>query len=202
MSHGHSTKPHTANPASKPHAADPAHAQTPVATGGPAEAIPDPQPADPAPDIAQLLKKAEDEAAELKNAWLRARADLENVRKQALNDVSKAYKYAIEKFAEDLLPVKDSLESTLNADNASPESLRSGVELTLKQLEAAFEKAQIKEIAAEGEKFDPHVHQAMVTVDSDKPANAVVNVFQKGYKLADRVLRPALVSVARTPGSP
>ena len=202
MTHGHSTKPHAANPASTPHAADPAeHAQTPVATSGSADTIPEPQPADPAPDIAQLLKKAEDEAAELKNAWLRARADLENVRKQAQNDVSKAYKYAIEKFAEELLPVKDSLESTLNAENASPESLRSGVELTLKQLQAAFEKAQIREIAAEGAKFDPHVHQAMVTVDSDKPANSVINVFQKGYKLADRVLRPALVSVAKTPGS-
>src|SRR5512144_3435513 len=118
MTHGHSTKPHAANPASTPHAADPAeHAQTPVATSGSTDTIPDAPPADPAPDIAQLLKKAEDEAAELKNAWLRARADLENVRKQAQNDVSKAYKYAIERFAEELLPVKDSLESTLNAEN-------------------------------------------------------------------------------------
>ena len=187
MSHAHRPKPDLDEPVLQP----------PVATSEPAETIPEPLPADPAPDISALLKKAEDEAVELKDAWLRARADLENVRKQALNDVSKAYKYAIEKFAEELLPVKDSLESTLAAENASPDALRAGVELTLKQLQAAFEKAQIKEIAAQGEKFDPHVHQAMVMVDSDKPANSVITVFQKGYLLNDRVLRPALVAVSK-----
>jgi molecular chaperone GrpE len=151
----------------------------------------------PAPDLAALLEKAEDEANELKNAWLRARADTENVRKQAQNDVAKAYKYAIERFAEELLPVKDALESTLAAGNVSPEALRSGVELTLKQLAAAFEKAQIKEVAPAGERFDPHQHQAMAMVDSDQPPNTVVNVLQKGYLLNDRVLRPALVAVAK-----
>src|SRR6185295_18349496 len=120
-------------------------------------------------------------------------AEMENIRKQAQNDVSKAYRYAIEKFAQDLLEVKDSLESTLKADNASPEALRAGVELTLKQLSAAFERAQVKEIAAADVKFDPHLHQAMTMIDSDKPANTVVTVFQKGYLLNDRVLRPALV---------
>jgi molecular chaperone GrpE len=145
----------------------------------------------------RCLKKAEGEANELKNAWLRARADTENVRKQAQNDVAKAYKYAIERFAEELLPVKDALESTLAAGNVSPEALRSGVELTLKQLAAAFDKAQIKEVAPAGERFDPHQHQAMAMVDSDQPPNTVVNVLQKGYLLNDRVLRPALVAVAK-----
>ena len=180
---------------------EPGVAHPPMTTDKPAvETIPEPKAADPAPDIAALLKKAEDEALELKDAWLRARADIENVRKQSVTDVAKAYKYAIEKFAEELLPVKDSLESTLAADTASPEALRSGVELTLKQLGAAFEKAQIKEIAPAGEKFDPHFHQAMAMVDSDKPANTIVTVLQKGYLLNDRVMRPALVAVAKAQG--
>jgi len=185
------------DPTSPP--AEPGAAHPPMTTGQPAaETIPAPPAADPAPDIAALLKKAEDEAQELKDAWLRARADTENVRKQSATDVAKAYKYAIEKFAEELLPVKDSLELALAAD-ASPEALRSGVELTLKQLVAAFEKSQIKEIAPAGQKFDPHFHQAMAMVDSDQPANTVVTVFQKGYLLNDRVMRPALVAVAKAP---
>jgi molecular chaperone GrpE len=173
--------------------------QPPMTTGqAETDVIPDPHSADPAPDLAALLEKAEGEANELRNAWLRARADIENVRKQAQNDVSKAYKYAIERFAEELLPVKDSLESTLAAGNASPDALRAGVELTLKQLYAAFDKAQIKEVMpAAGDRFDPHQHQAMQMVDSDQPPNTVVTVLQKGYLLNDRVLRPALVVVAK-----
>jgi molecular chaperone GrpE len=171
--------------------------QPPMTTGQAAAEIIEPNSADPAPDLAALLEKAEDEANELKNAWLRARADTENVRKQAQNDVAKAYKYAIERFAEELLPVKDSLESTLAAGNVSPEALRAGVELTLKQLAAAFDKAQIKEVVPVGERFDPHQHQAMQMVDSEAPPNTVVTVLQKGYLLNDRVLRPALVAVAK-----
>ena len=186
------------DPTSPP--AEPGAAHPPMTTGQPAaETIPAPPAADPAPDIAALLKKAEDEAQELKDAWLRARADTENVRKQSATDVAKAYKYAIEKFAEELLPVKDSLESTLAAAKASPEALRAGVELTLKQLVAAFEKSQIREISPAGQKFDPHFHQAMAIVDSDQPASTVVTVFQKGYLLNDRVMRPALVAVAKAP---
>ena len=169
----------------------------PMATESPVETISEPAQADPAPDLAALLKKAEDEAAELRSSWLRARADVENVRKQAQNDVAKAHKYAIERFAEDLLPVKDALESTLAAGAAAPEALRAGVELTLKQLVAAFDKAQVAEVDPAGQKFDPHVHQAMQVVDSDLAPNTVVTVFQKGYRLQDRVLRPALVSVAK-----
>ena len=163
----------------------------------PADVVAEAGRADPAPDLAALLMKAEDEALELKDAWLRSRAEIENVRRQGQNDVSKAYKYAIEKFAQELLGVRDALESTLAAEGASPEALRAGVELTLKQLAAAFDKAQIREIAPLEAKFDPHQHQAMAMVDSDRPANTVVTVFQKGYLLNDRVLRPALVAVAK-----
>jgi len=184
-------------------AASAAAAQTlPTAGENPAaDVIPEPQPADPAPDIGALLKKAEDEAAELKDAWLRARADVENIRRQAANDVARAHKYAIERFAGDLLPVKDALESALGAANATPDALRAGVELTLKQLVAAFAKSQIEEIDPSGLKFDPHQHQAMTAIESNEAANTVIQVFQKGYRLNDRVLRPALVAVAKAPES-
>ena len=176
-------------------------AHTPMTTGQPSvDSVAEPKAADPAPDIAALLKKAEDEALELKDSWLRSLAEIDNIRKQAAADVAKAYKYAIEKFAEDLLLVKDALESVMTAENASPETLRAGVELTLKQLGGAFDKAQIKVIDPAGEKFDPHFHQAMAMVDSTSQApNTVVTVFQKGYLLNDRVLRPALVTVAKAP---
>ena len=180
-------------------AALPEESPLPVATAAPApEAVPQSGAADPAPDVNALLRKAEDEAAELKDAWLRARADVENLRKQSQNDVAKAHKYAIERFAGDLLPVKDALESTLAAKDASPQALRDGVELTLKQLAAAFEKAQVAEIDPAGQKFDPHQHMAMTTVESAEAPNTVVQVFQKGYRLVDRVLRPALVAVAKS----
>jgi len=152
---------------------------------------------DPAPDLGALLRKAEDEAAGLKDAWLRARAETENVRKQAQNDVAKAYKYAIERFAQELLTVKDALELTLATPASSIETLKDGVELTLKNLKAAFDKAQVSEIDPLNEKYDPHRHQAMTMLESDQPAGTVVQVFQKGYLLNDRVLRPALVAVAK-----
>ena len=165
-----------------------------------ADRVPEAPPADPAPDLDALLRKAEEEVAGLKDAWLRARAELENVRKVAAADVAKAHRYAAEKFAGDLLPVKDALEQTLAAATASPEQLRSGVELTLKQLRSAFERAQVAEVDPAGQKFDPHRHQAMQVVDADLPPNTVVQVFQKGYVLHDRVLRPAMVAVAKGAG--
>lgn len=161
------------------------------------ETVAQPAAADPAPDFAVLLKKVEDEATELRDAWLRSRAELENVRKQAATDLTRAHRYAIERFASELLPVMDALDSALAAENASPDALRAGVELTRKQLAAAFGKAQIAEIEAAGLKFDPHRHQAMTMVDADAPANTVAQVFQKGYLLHDRVLRPAMVAVAK-----
>jgi molecular chaperone GrpE len=176
-------------------ATDDASPLIPVGSG--ADVVGEAVAADPAPDIAALLTKVESEAAELRDAWLRSRAEIDNIRKQAAADVARAHKYGIERFAGELLAVKDSLESSLAAPNASPETLRAGVELTLKQLAAAFEKAQITEIEAAGRKFDPHRHQAMAMIDSDAPAHTVVQVFQKGYLVADRVLRPAMVAVAK-----
>src|SRR5205814_769774 len=101
------------------------------------------------------------------------------------------------KLAVALLPVKDSLEATLATATATHDALTSGVELTLRQLEAALEKFQITEVNPVGEKFDPHRHQAMSMVEADQPPNTVVQVFQKGYLLSDRVIRPALVAVAK-----
>jgi len=153
--------------------------------------------AGPSADAATLLKKAEGEVADLRDAWLRARAETENVRRQAQMDLARAHKYAVEKFAEDLLPVKDALEQTLVADKVTPETLKSGAELTLKALASAFDRAQLVELNPVGEKFDPHRHQAMQMVDSNQAPNTVVTVFQKGYLINDRTLRPALVSVAK-----
>jgi molecular chaperone GrpE len=144
------------------------------------------------------LAKAEAEAAEMKDAWLRARAETENVRRQAQVDIAKAHKYAIEKFAEDLLPVKDALEKALaTGDNVSAQTLREGSDLTLKALTAAFGRAAIREVDPAGQKFDPHLHEAMSVVASDLPPNTVVTVYQKGYLMNDRVLRPALVTVSK-----
>ena len=156
-----------------------------------------PSAADAPEDGSDALQKAQSDASELRDAYLRARADLENTRKQAAADVAKAYKFAIERFAEDLLPVADSLQQALAVSHATPEQLRAGVELTLKQLQAAFGRAQLSEVDPVGEKFDPHRHQAMQMVDAEQPPNTVVQVFQKGYVLNDRILRPALVTVAK-----
>jgi molecular chaperone GrpE len=150
-----------------------------------------------APGADARLQEAERKAREHHDAWLRAKAEADNVRKRAQIDVANAHKYALEGFASDLLPVKDSLEATLAADKATLEALRSGVELTLKQLANVFEKASLKEINPVGEKFDPHRHQAISMLPSDREPNTVINVLQKGYLLNDRVIRPALVTVAK-----
>ncbi|MEO8156779.1 MAG: nucleotide exchange factor GrpE [Betaproteobacteria bacterium] len=149
------------------------------------------------PGLEELLEKAETAAQEHRDAWLRAKADADNVRKRAQSDVANAHKFALESFSGELIPVRDSLEAALGAQNASPEALRSGVELTLKQLTAAFEKFSLLEINPLGEKFDPYKHQSINMVDSDAEPNTVVGVLQKGYSLNDRILRPALVSIAK-----
>ncbi|MFO1325522.1 MAG: nucleotide exchange factor GrpE [Burkholderiales bacterium] len=146
--------------------------------------------------IGAELARVQAEVAELKDAWLRAKAETDNVRKIAQADVARAHKYAIEKFAEDLLPVKDALEKTLAAGDISLDTLKSGAELTLKALRSAFERAQVVEVDPAGQKFDPHRHQAVQMVASAQPANTVVDVFQKGYLVNDRVLRPAMVTVS------
>jgi molecular chaperone GrpE len=158
--------------------------------------------AEPAADLGALLKKAETEAAELRDAFLRAKAETDNVRKQAQNDVAKAHKYATERFAQELLTVRDALELALATPHDTTEALRDGVELTLKNLNAAFDKARIIEINPLGERYDPHRHQAMTMIESDQPPGTVVQVFQKGYLLNDRVLRPALVAVAKSAEGP
>ncbi len=150
---------------------------------------------DSTPSLEELLRQAELKAEEHHDAWLRAKAETENVRRRAQEDIVKAHKFAVEKFAGDLLAVKDTLEMALADQN--PDSLRAGVEMTLKNLVAAFEKATIIEVNPVGEKFDPHRHQAMAMIDSDQPANTVVQVFQKGYLITDRTLRPAMVAVAK-----
>ena len=149
------------------------------------------------PSMEELLKKAELAAQEHHDAWLRAKADAENIRKRAQADITSAHKYAIDNFATDLLPVRDSLEAALATTSATLENMHSGVELTLKQLSSVFEKFKIVEINPAGVKFDPHQHQAISTVESDAEPNTVVQVFQKGYLLNERVMRPAMVSVAK-----
>lgn len=149
------------------------------------------------PNLEEQLRIAELKAAEHYDAWLRAKAEAENARRRAQEDVAKASKFAIEKFAGELLAVKDSLEAALGNENQSVDTLRAGVELTLKQLIAAFEKNALTEINPLGEKFDPHAHQAIAMVASEAVPNTVVSVLQKGYRLHERVLRPALVAVAK-----
>ncbi len=167
-----------------------------------AEEAPATAPAEPAvevmPSLEELLKKAELAAQEHHDAWLRAKAEADNIRKRAQVEIANAHKFSVENFASELLAVKDSLEAALAADNAAVESLKSGVELTLKQLKSVFDKFSLTEINPAGEKFDPHQHQAISTVESDTEPNTVVQVLQKGYLLHERVIRPALVTVAKS----
>ncbi|OFZ87115.1 MAG: nucleotide exchange factor GrpE [Betaproteobacteria bacterium RBG_16_66_20] len=147
----------------------------------------------------KLLAEAQARIDEQRDAWMRALAEAENVRKRAQADVAAAHKFAIERFAESLLPVMDSLEAALGAAAGSPQALRDGVELTLRQLKAAFQKANLAEIIpVAGERFDPHRHQAMAAVESENAEpNSIVSVMQKGYSLHDRIIRPTLVTVAK-----
>ena len=136
---------------------------------------------------------------ELSDSYLRAKAEAENARRRADDEISRARKFAVESFAESLLPVTDSLEAGLAIQNATPQQIREGAEATLKQLKSALERNRVLEISPEaGTKFDPHQHQAISVVPADQEANTVVTVLQKGYLIADRVLRPALVTVAAT----
>ena len=153
--------------------------------------------AETGPSLEEALLQAQRKADEYQDAWLRAKAETENVRRRAQEDIAKAAKFSIDRFARELLAVKYSREAALATESASVESLRSGTELTLKQLVAAFEKSALSEVNPLGEKFDPHRHQAISVVESTQEPNTVINVLQKGYLLADRVLRPALVVVAK-----
>lgn len=144
-----------------------------------------------------MLLAAQQEVARYHEELLRARAEVENVRRRAQEDVAKARKFGTESFAESLIPVRDSLEAALALTEQTAEAWKEGVEATLRQLNGAFERNQMREVApAAGDKFDPHFHQAISSVPSDQPAGLIVQVLQKGYTLADRVLRPALVMVS------
>ncbi|WP_414691073.1 nucleotide exchange factor GrpE [Noviherbaspirillum sp.] len=148
--------------------------------------------------LEEKLAAAEAKISEMQDAFLRAKADAENIRRRAQEDIAKAHKFAIENFAEALVPVKDSLEMALKLDSPSVESLKEGVEMTLKQLSTAFERNRLQEInPVQGEKLDPMKHQAISMVPAEQDANTIVSVLQKGYMIADRLLRPALVTVAQ-----
>jgi len=146
----------------------------------------------------QVIAKLEATVRELQDSFMRAKAEGENIRRRAQEDISKAHKFAIEGFAEAMVPVKDSLEMALKIDTPSIEALKEGVEMTLKQLSSAFEKNRLTEInPVQGDKLDPMKHQAISMVPAEQEANTVVTVLQKGYTIADRLLRPALVTVAQ-----
>lgn len=180
-----------------------AGAPGPSSPSGPTAAAGAQPGADAQPAIAELLVRAQAEAAEFRDQYLRAKADAENIRRRGQEDVVKAHKFAIESFAESLLPVRDSLEMALTSAAGSPESLKEGVDATLRLLANAFERHKLVEINPLGEKFDPNRHQAIAMVpgeSADPPVqpNHVVSVLQKGYLINDRVLRPAMVSVAQS----
>jgi molecular chaperone GrpE len=144
-------------------------------------------------ELAALQAKS----SELADQYLRAKADTENARRRAEDEISKARKFAVESFAESLLPVADSLEAGLIIKDATAEQIREGAQATLRQLIAALERNKVMAVApAAGTKFDPHQHQAISVVPSEQDANTVVGLLQKGYMIADRVLRPALVTVS------
>lgn len=148
--------------------------------------------------LAAQLAEAQARLAEMQDVFLRAKAEADNTRRRAQEDIAKAHKFAVESFAEALLPVKDSLEMALKVETPSIDSLKEGVDMTLKQLSAAFEKNRLLEInPQQGEKLDPMKHQAISMVPSEQEANTIVSVLQKGYMISDRLLRPALVTVSQ-----
>ncbi len=153
----------------------------------------------PLASLEARLSTAEAQSQEHYDAFLRARAETENIRRRAQEDVTKAHKFALEGFCAELIPVKDSLEAALNSTEGTVEAMRAGVELTLRQLKAAFDKGGLRELDPVGEKFDPNRHQAISAVPSTQDPNTVVSVLQKGYLIAERTLRPALVTVAKKP---
>jgi molecular chaperone GrpE len=145
----------------------------------------------------EALQALEGRLAEMSDAYLRAKAETENARRRADEDVAKARKFAVEAFAEAMLPVMDSMEAAIATPNASVETVLEGVHATRRQLASALERNRVTEInPPAGTKFDPHQHQAISVVPAEQEANTVVAVLQKGFLIADRVLRPALVTVA------
>lgn len=185
------------NPTSQnPTPADEAARQAAEAAAAPQDAAAEVTTDAPASGDQAALTEAQIKIAELQESFLRAKAETENVRRRAQEDVTKAHKFAIESFAEHLLPVVDSLEAAVAHSSDDLQKVREGVELTLRQLNGALEKGRVVALNPVGEKFDPHRHQAISMVPADQEPNTVVAVLQKGFVIADRVLRPALVTVA------
>jgi molecular chaperone GrpE len=172
--------------------------QGPEASAGPSSAEPAFAPiVDSTLDLLAEITNLKAKNLDLADSYLRAKAEAENARRRADEEVSKARKFAVESFAESLLPVTDSLEAGLQIKDASIEQIRAGSQATLQQLKSALERNKVLEIAPQaGTKFDPHQHQAISMVPAEQEPNTVVSVLQKGYLIADRVLRPALVTVA------
>lgn len=151
---------------------------------------------DPLADALAEVAKLKAQNVDLADQYLRAQADVQNARRRADEEIAKARKFAVEGFADSLLPVLDSLEAGLAIPNVTLEQIREGSEATLRQLKSALERNKVLEIAPPaGTRFDPHHHQAISVVPAQQEANTVVTVLQKGYQIADRVLRPALVTV-------
>jgi molecular chaperone GrpE len=159
-------------------------------------------PEDRVADLEAQLAAAQAEVARLGEEFLRAKAETENTRRRAAEDVARAHKFGIESFASTLLAVRDSLEAALAVESPTTETLREGVGITYRQLTSAFDKVSLREVDPKGERFDPHRHQALSQVESDQEPNTVVTVLQKGYLLNERVIRPALVMVARERATP
>ena len=188
MSDPHNPQPPSGTPTQAPLGDNHAHDAAPPLPESPVE--------DPMSVLQAELAMVKAQNTDLADQFLRAKAEVENARRRADEEVSKARKFAVESFAESLLPVADSLTAGLAIADASAEQLREGSEATLRQLKSALERHKVIEINPEaGAKFDPHQHQAISVVPAEQEPNTVVMVLQKGYLIADRVLRPALVTV-------
>ena len=148
-------------------------------------------------EVQTATEELEAQLAEAQAAVLYVKAEGENIRRRAMDDIDKARKFALEKFANELLAVKDSLDAALLIETTDVQSYKDGVQITANQLASIFDKFNIAEVDPAGEKFDPNKHQAISMLDSEQEANTVLTVLQKGYTLNDRVLRPALVMVAK-----
>lgn len=157
--------------------------------------------AEDAKALQQKLSAANNTVAQLQDQLLRAQAEVQNVRRRATQDVEKAHKFGLEKFAAEMLPIIDNLERAIEAfgDDEVVKPMREGVEMTLQMFLSGLEKFQIKAVSPKGELFDPALHQAMSMIDApDVEANSIIEVMQKGYTLHGRLIRPAMVIVAKS----
>lgn len=193
-----SDTPNTEPSSTPEHSTGSGHPPSPATTAGAADTSETTStPADPLSQAQAEVAILQAKVSELQDQFLRGQAEVQNARRRADEEVSKARKFAVESFADSMLPVVDSLEAGLATQEATPQQIREGAEATLRQLKSALERNKVLAIdPAVGTKFDPHQHQAISMVPAEQEANTIVSVLQKGYLIADRVLRPALVTVA------